>query len=56
MPVGALAPGSFADDAGDTAAAAFVPAFDQASPWAVRADDAGGGLWTFKAVRRIAHP
>jgi hypothetical protein len=43
VPVGALAPGSFADDAGDTAAAAFVPAFDQASPWAVRADDAGGG-------------
>lgn len=43
VPVGALSPGSFADDAGDTGEAALVAAFDQASPWAVRADDATGG-------------
>ncbi len=42
-PVGELAPGSFADDAGDTGPAALHPSFTAPSSWAVRAGDAGGG-------------
>ena len=43
VPVGALSPGSFADDAGDTGDAALLAAFPPQSQWAVRADDAAGG-------------
>jgi hypothetical protein len=41
VPAGALAPGSFSDDAGDTGSGGFIAAFAPPSQWAQRDSDTG---------------